>query len=267
MTALTAASLAGCGGTGAGVPSPRTGRQLADALRAWSSFPVSASPRPLVLSGPRVADPEGFPNGAAKLAYTQGAIHTPAALPSRPAAAAGFPLISSREAFGVFAATPAKGAPAVAPLTVTAVRIGTGVFQTDRGPRRLPAWLFGFRGIQDPAAVLAVAPVRVFSPPGHWAGALPFITRARLSPDGRTLTVEFAGAASGTGPCTADYHLRLADSRTAVAVVVQEHAHGCNGPCPAVAYRRDVTTVLSAPLGARVLVDAVSGTAVTVTPR
>jgi hypothetical protein len=43
---------------------------------------------------------------------------------------------------------------------------------------------------------------------------------------------------------------------------VREHNHGTNVACSAVGYPRHVTTVLSAPLGARVVVDAASRAAV-----
>jgi hypothetical protein len=144
------------------------------------------------------------------------------------------------------------------------VNLGTGVFWTDRGPRRLPAWLFTFRGVADPAAVLAVTPAAIYTPPADPAPKPPFITGARLGADGRTLTVQFTGAAAGTGPCTASYSLRLAASREAVAVAVTGHPHGGNVICAAIGYPRHVTSVLNGPLGSRVLVDAASGTAIPV---
>lgn len=150
-------------------------------------------------------------------------------------------------------------------LTVATVRLGTGVFQTDRGFRRLPAWLFRFRDVQDAAAVLAVAPASIFTPPARPADRSPAVRDARQGPGRRSLNVEFIGAPAGTAPCTADYTLELAESRTAVAVAVREHFHGGNVACPAVGYPRHVRAVLSAPLGARVLVDAASGAAVAVT--
>ena len=54
-------------------------------------------------------------------------------------------------------------------------------------------------------------------------------------------------------------------AQTAVAVAVHENAHGGNVPCALVGYPRRVTVVLPAPLGGRVLVDAASGEAITVT--
>ena len=235
-------------------------------LRDWSAFPASATPRLLVLTGAPVADPaSGFPSGTAKLAYLEGAFNLPSSLPVGPATAAGFPLITAREATGVLKSVAAKGPPLTSRLAVTGVRLGTAVFDTDRGPRQLPAWLFGLAGVRDPAGVLAVAPSRIFAPPRRPANPRPFVGSALLGRDGRTLTVEFTGAGSGTGPCTASYSLDQAASRTAVAVAVKEHAHGGKVACAAVGYPRRVTMVLPAPLGGRVLIDAASGVAITVT--
>jgi len=256
--------LANCAGGRVTVPGPGTGL-MRQALRAWSAFPAGAAPRPLVLTGPRVADPlSGFPSGAARLAYLEAAFDLPAALPSGPAAAAGFPLITARAAVEILRSAAAEGPPVTTRLAVTGVRLGTAVFDTDRGPQRLPAWLFGLAGVRDPAGVLAIAASRIFPPPGRPAGAHPFVTSARLGRDGRTLTVKFAGAPAGTGPCTASYNLDQAASRTAVAVAVQEHERDRTAVCSAVGYARQVTVTLAAPLGGRALVDAPSGLAIPV---
>lgn len=236
-------------------------------LRTWSAFPASATPRPLVMTGPPVADPaSGFPSSDAKLAYLEGAFNLPATLPSGPAVAAGFPLITARQATQVLRSVAAKGPPVTSRLTVTGVRLGTALFDTDRGPRQLPAWLFGLAGVRDPAGVLAVAAGRIFVPPGRPANPRPFVADARLGRDGRTLTVRFTGAAAGTGPCTASYSMAQAASGTAVVIAVHEHAHDGAVACAAVGYPRMATVVLRAPLGGRVLVDAASGTAIPVTP-
>jgi hypothetical protein len=263
---VAVALLAGCADHAPTVPGPGAGH-LRQVLRDWSAFPASATPRPLVLTGAPVADPaSGFPSGTAKLAYLDGAFNLPSSLPVGPATAAGFPLITAREATGVLKSVAAKGPPLTSRLAVTGVRLGTAVFDTDRGPRQLPAWLFGLAGVRDPAGVLAVAPSRIFAPPRRPANPRPFVGGALLGRDGRTLTVEFTGAGSGTGPCTASYSLDQAASRTAVAVAVREHAHGGKVACAAVGYPRRVTMVLPAPLGGRVLIDAASGVAVTVLP-
>jgi hypothetical protein len=264
--ALAVLVLAGCG-LGR-VPSTRpAGETLRRALQAWSGFPASASPRPLVLAGPDVADPPaGFPGGAAKLAYLERAVWFPARLPRGPAAAGGFRLITARQAATAFRAGAASSPPPGTRLQVTTVRLGTRMFLTDRGMRRLPAWLFGFAGVRGRAAVLAVAPARIFTPPIRLGGRPPFVTWAALGPGARALTVKFAGAATGHGPCTAGYTVRITVSAWAVAVAVRAHPHGSgNQICAAVGYPRQVSTRLAAPLGGRVAVDAVSRTAVPVT--
>ena len=145
------------------------------------------------------------------------------------------------------------------------MRLGAGAFATDRGVRRLPAWLFGFSGVPDPAAVLAVAPSRIFAPPARPARSAWPDMSARLGRDRRTLTIRLFGTAPGTGPCTASYSVRQAASPAAVAVAVQGHAHGGGAvACSAVGYLRQVKVVLSAPLGGRVLVDAANGAAIPV---
>jgi len=263
---LAVALLGGCASGPATVPGPGAGH-LRQVLRTWSAFPAGATPRPLVLTGPPVADPaSGFLNGDAKLAYLEGAINLPATLPSGPAAAAGFPLITAQQATQILRSVAAKGPPVTARLTVTGVHLGTAVFDTDRGQQQLPAWLFGLAGVRDPVGVLAVAASRRFAPPGRPANGHPFVDDAWLGRGGRTLTVRFTGAASGTGSCTASYSVTQAASGTAVAVAVKEHAHGGSVTCAAVGYTRQVTVALAAPLGDRVLVDAASGAAVTVLP-
>jgi hypothetical protein len=272
LLAVTAGAvvLAGCAApsTGASGPTPAQARQqLASALRSWAAFPASASPRPLVLTSPRVSDPAGgFPDAATKLAYIAGAISPPAALPSGPATAAGYPLISAGAAVDVLRSGAVQSPAPSARLAITAMSLGTGVFDTDRGPVRLPAWVLGFRQVPDPARVLAVAPARFFQAASRSAGSSPLLRTASLGPDGRTLTVQFVGAQPGSGDCTAGYRLLAAGSPAAVAVTLITHAHGDpDEACSSVGYSRHATTVLPAPLGNRVLVDAPSATAIIVT--
>jgi hypothetical protein len=262
--ALTVPLLAGCASrevTGSQSPS----RELGAALRAWSGFPARASRRPLVLAGPDIVDPPNrFPGAAAKLAYLERAVRFPSSLPPGPARAGGFHLINARQAVALFQSGAAHDPPAGIRLRVTTIRFGTGVFLTDRGPRRLPAWLLGLAGIDGPAAILAVAPGQIFNPPAQPGSRPPFVDRAILGPGGHTLTVSFTGARAGHGPCTATYRLRVASSAAAVAIAVTGHSADGSGACSAVGYERQATTRLSAALGARVLVDAVSRTAVLV---
>src|SRR5205807_9075463 len=100
-------------------------------------------------------------------------------------------LITGRDAAQALRSQAATGPPVTSRLAVTGVRLGTAVFDTDRGPRRLPAWLFGLAGVRDPAGVLAVAASRIFTPNGRPANGQPFVGSARLGRDGRMLTVRF----------------------------------------------------------------------------
>jgi hypothetical protein len=263
---VLAVTLASCASPHAAGSRPGD-QELRRALAAWSRFPVSASPRPLVLAGPDVtAPPAGFPSGAAKLAYEDGAITFPPAMPHGPASAGGFRVITAGQAGALFRPGKVTGPRARTRLRVTTVRLGTAMFVTDRGPRRLPAWLFSFAAIHGPAAVLAVAPTQIFPPPVRAGQPLPSVDWAFSRAGGRALTVRFSGVPAGHGPCTASYGVRTAESGTAVAVAVIEHPHASGSvACSAVGYSRQVTTRLAGPLGARVVVDVISRTAVPVT--
>lgn len=268
---------AGCGSgaasaTGDAVAAPvdATGPTEADARRAlqvWSAFPVGAVPRPVVLVAPPVLDPStGFPDGATKLSYLDGAFGFPASYPGGPARAAGVPVIDARQAAAVLRAeNHIRSEPPPGRLPVTGIRFGTAGFRTDRGNRSLPAWLFSLRGVRDPAAVLAVAPAARFTPRLP-SGAMvdPSLGNAALSADGRTVSVGFLGAAGDTPQCAQKYVLRMVESAQAVAlriglVPADEDERGKGGPpgaCEDATYHRSANVTLAAPLGARVLISA-----------
>lgn len=235
------------------------------ALAAWARFPVHASPRPLVLTGGTVNAPSaGFRSGADKDAFLEGAITPPQVFPGGPRTADGYGLVSARAAFHALVAAKVTGPPATSQLVATSVTLGTASFDTDRGSRVLPSWNVGFEGVEGPAAVLAVAPARIFTGPRPLDEASA-VGSATVGSGGRTLTVHTAGAPAGTGPCTASYSMDVGASDAAVAVQVHVSPHGGSVPCaiPAVSVR--LTTTLADPLGNRVLVDASSLAAVAVT--
>ena len=92
------------------------------------------------------------------------------------------------------------------------------------------------------------------------------IDGAAIAKDQRTLTVGFTGAASGTGPCTARYALRVTESATAVAVTVIASPNGSGTEiCTLVGYIRHASAALGASLGNRVVVDSISGGPIAVT--
>jgi hypothetical protein len=235
-------------------------REMRAALDAWASFPIDASVRPLVLTADPVSAPaSGFRTVDAKEAFLTGLFTAPDAVPSGPQEADGFPVISAAQALAVMRAegTPAGGAPRPpTPLVITGVRFGTSSFATDRGTQLLPAWLFFFQGVQNPATVLAVATSSTFPAPPESLHRQS--VGARLAADGRTATITFTGTPPGDGPCTADYTVDQLASRTAVAVRVREtrRSGGSGVICPLVGSTRQENIVLHAPLGNRVLVDA-----------
>lgn len=268
--------VSGCGSSAPGASGLPMASPSSEALAAWASFPAHASPRPLVLVGPSVDDPaDGFTTGALKGAYLQGQIAPPTSMPSGPSTSEGFPLISAADAFHRLSTPTGHIDPPVSlpPLVTTAVHLGSATFQTDRGPRELPAWMFSFANVANPASVLAVAPTSIFSPKATSTPSsdFPSVGAVRVGDDGKTLTADFVGAASGTGPCTADYSLLVTESQTAVLVQVEVHPHaappgspGAAG-CAAIGYPRHSTASLNHPIGPRVVVDAASGQPVAVT--
>lgn len=263
--ALLSLVLAACGSTQSG--SGPQEAQLRRALAVWSSFPVNASPRPLVIVGPFVNPPaSGFSNGTTKLAFVQGSITYPSPVwPPAPTNTSGYSTISPSTALQALTPPPGKAAPATTPLIVTSVKFGSSIFQTDRGTRSLPAWYFWFQGVSDPAAVLAVYPSNLFLPSHLPSGRGIRVEGAVLGSDGRTLRLAFGGAPSGSGPCTADYSVTTAASTKAVAVAIDEHLHDSGMPCAIPGKLRYVTTTLSVPLGNRVLVNAPEAMAIPVT--
>jgi hypothetical protein len=236
---------------------------LQGALTAWVNFPVNASPRPLVLpdGDDQIVGSASFgvSSNDQKLAFGEGAIDPPPTLPSTPTEADGYRLITAGQAFRELSAGNGQSLTATR-IQTTSVTLGAASFDSDRGPLQLPAWVFTFGGgVTGSQAVLAVAPASTYPIPA------PLITQSRLSmfyqaelgSDQRTLTVDTGGAPSGSGPCDARYSLEVVSSDTAVAigVVVQPNPAPSDQACPAMAVLTQLTTVLAAPLGARVVVN------------
>jgi hypothetical protein len=133
------------------------------------------------------------------------------------------------------------------------------MFDTDRGPRALPAWLFDLHRLTDPAAVLAVASPPLFALPGVGYDT---DRSAEASDDGAMLTVWFTGTGKGTGPCTSDYTLKTYETDHAVVASVIQHRNGLNETakpsgrgivCNLVGYTRQAQATLARPLGNRVV--------------
>lgn len=229
------------------------GIQVRRTLLVWSGFPASESPRPLVMSGARIQAPAGgFPTRTDQQAFTTGSVTPPASYPSQPPQASGFALISPADAIALLGSTETAGPK----LQVIKMRLGDGTFMTDRGQRRLPAWLVWFAGVRQPARIAAA---RVFNPPGLPAAGTTQIMSASPTYGDHALLITFLA----TGHRCERYQVTMAETRSAVALVVTAE----RDRIPRCAITRRQLVKLSQPLAGRVLIDGVSGVPITVTGR
>jgi hypothetical protein len=253
-------------GPGAGTPAERS-------LASWQQFPATAVPRPIVPMGSVNAPDAGFPTGDAKVAFIEGRFILRTALPTGPRSKNGYQLISAASALGLMRGRSGKG-PSTPSLPITRVVLADAWFPTDRRDLLLPAWKFYFRGIKQPAAVLALTGARVFeAPPTHdYAHGIPItaefgIDPATVSHDGRDVTVSFVGGHAGRQPCDVSYTATAATSSHAVALTIIEHPVPVPAglACDLVGYNRRATVDLHQPLGGRVLIDGTDGALIAVT--
>jgi hypothetical protein len=256
--------------SGEGRAAPPQGGHPSAALAQWRAFPVTADPRPLVVTSGRVIDPlTGFRTGDDKVAYLAGDFELATALPPAPARSGGYPIVSAKNALGQLRST-GSGQPAAAhPLRIQKVSLVQARFGTDRGLLRLPAWQFDLDQVSHPVQVLAVAPERLW--PARLMPPTSPDFHASLHGDQRSLDYSFYGSPPGPSPCGADYAGEVSESRTAVVVSIRQlepNPVGSSAPqaCPAFAAQRKVTVRLSGPLAGRVLLTP-DGLAIPVTSR
>lgn len=280
VTVVLALTACGPGGTapgaggppratdGVGLAAPPSGRP-ADALAKWRSFPVSADPRPLVLTQGMVIDPAtGFGTDEDKIAYIAGAVEFTTTPPAAPASSGGYTILSAQAVLGRLRPT-GKSEPASRPLRIVKASLVQAAFGTDRGPRPLPAWRFDLDGVSEPVMVLAIDSKHLWHSPGQDQAGVD--QQATVGTDDRSVTFTFYGSPPGPPPCGADYTAEVAESRTAVVVTPRQTSASTQGTpsnvaCPAIAARRTVTARLAAPLGGRVLLTA-EGAPIPVTSR
>jgi hypothetical protein len=161
----------------------------------------------------------------------------------------------------------------VPPLLVTAVKHGNSGFVTDRGRMRLSAWRFYFKGVANPASVLALAPPEVFVPPplhrfGEPGPGNSIEDSATVSASGKVITLSFVGSPAGNAPCDASYRATGLSDRRAVAYTITTIAVPVppGEACPAIGIFRTAVLRLARPLGPRVLVSSTDGGAIPVKP-
>ncbi|MDG4808039.1 hypothetical protein O7634_14885 [Micromonospora sp. WMMD1120] len=151
------------------------------------------------------------------------------------------------------------------PLTVTAVTLGAVPVRTSRGEAQVPAWLFTVEELATPVVRLAVAPAAVRPVPEPTAPGQPLpngmVGAQDLGAvDGSRLTVRL-----GVGACDTDV-TPLVWERPEV-VVVGGRVTRATGECIDVLKLEPVTVTLTAPLGARPVLDVATGRPLSIAPR
>lgn len=218
----------------------------ADALARWADFPVSTTPRPLVLIDGYVhVQHGGFVDGAAKLAFIAGAIEASVEVP-----AAVLDLLrgSGRGYDGP-------------PLVVRGLRRSTAPFLTDRGTRDLPAYELDIPGAVQPVLVFDPA-TPVWWPPAPVAERPDALGPASIEDDDRTVHVPAGGNA-----LTEFVRCEFTETNTAVLArrITTERRVAAGTAIRAVLRVKPVTGRLNKPLGARVLINH-GGQPITVVP-
>lgn len=249
---LCALLLAGCG-----VNSSEAGRlpPTGSAPARPVDFPVDRRPRPIVLLGGQFAVERGFASDEEKLSAMSGSYElvgppppTPDPAPvALPDGTVTLPVLGAAEA--VAAMSKPSDRP---PVRLVGVEFGTRWFRTDRGSLELPAWRF----TTESGSTLAR---QALDPSAFWpASPSPF--GARAGADGLELEVTMPAPprqCPGHPPVTAEAVV----TEWATSVAVGTRITGEVGDCAQTADLRLQTyrVALSAPLGARLLVDEQGG--------
>jgi hypothetical protein len=264
-----AAFLLACGGLGAAtIPDPTPPTQ---ALGAWTTFPADRNPRPILMLDTPPVYP-GFSSGGGKIAAYCGkfklAFEPTTTAPKLASAtwpdgtAATFAAISAADAYAAMVSSPPQitsiDCASAQPLEVSAARLGSSRFRTDRGTAPMSAWLFTVTGSIGDVAYPAIAPSAFWN---RKTAMVSFNEGGSVSRDGLTVNYGFTG-----GECDAGYKSAVAESTSAVAVVVVAIPKGgAYQACSAVGILRTITITLASPLGGRVLIDG-SGAVESVCP-
>ncbi|MEH1124321.1 hypothetical protein [Micromonospora sp. CPCC 206061] len=175
------------------------------------------------------------------------------------------PLVSAAEAFTAAQAERCRQEPCDGPaMRVTGAEMGAVPARTTHGWASVPAWVFTVEGAAFRVARIAVdaepPPHRESFSGGEYARVARGIVHATAE---NTLTVEYLGAPSGTGPCSGEYTAHVVEGASAVVVVVEpmvppewvlEEARNVScAPLSPFGPYRQATVYLSRPLGERVL--------------
>ncbi|MGP3770345.1 hypothetical protein ACTWJ8_05855 [Streptomyces sp. SDT5-1] len=164
------------------------------------------------------------------------------------------PVVSAREAYEALAGPRAAGTPR---LVVEEVAAGRMRIDTTRGPASVPAWVFTLDGYASPLVRAAVEPSPTPRSPIGPAHDLPGRRLDRLldiADDGRSVTVVAVHGVCDDGP-----RVRARETRGSVVLTTSVVDREGEQTCTAQGKLERVVVKLRAPLGDRVLLDAVSG--------
>ncbi|MER7889214.1 hypothetical protein ABTX15_05260 [Micromonospora sp. NPDC094482] len=151
------------------------------------------------------------------------------------------------------------------PLTVTAVRLGTAPVRTSRGEAQVPAWLFTVEELTSPVARIAVAPQAVAPAPEPSAPARPAPPEVVGGQDLQAVDGTRLSYRVGVGACDTGI-TALVQERDDV-VVVGGGVSRASGVCTEQLKLAPVAVTLKAPLGARPVLDVITGAPLPLGPR
>lgn len=155
-----------------------------------------------------------------------------------------------------------SGETACIPLTVTEVRLGTAEVRTSRGEATVPAWLFTIEELGAPVARLAVAEAAVARVP---EGVAPTRTPGRELVGAQDLTsVEGSRLTWRVGVGACDSGIEPLVTEFDDVVVVGGGVVPATGVCTEQLLLKPVTASLREPLGARTVLDVLTGRPLTV---
>lgn len=200
---------------------------------------MDAVPRPLVLTGLTVRIHGGFSSEAAKVAFHNGAIESDVEVPAA--------------VLDALCPNPRSRSAGRQVLRVTKAARTVAGFETDRGPRMLPAWELTLSDATAPVLVLepevvasAWRPNRLRGPGGGTRSS------ALLGEDGRTIRLRFIGSPKQY----ADYpDVEVLESPAAAVIQPIPVNRRVTGVIAPFAQDREVVATLREPLGGRVLVE------------
>lgn len=269
---LAAAVLAGCAEPAADVPGfpDRTAsdrdafeRRAADVATTWADSGAATAWRTGFIPLSDLTSTDGFQTGEAKAAYADGAYRTEISLPR--AASTGtvrypdgttmtVPVVSGDSAYRKLL----RGAPSCpnCVLTVTAARLATTKLLTSRGEADVPAWIYTVREDSSPIIRVAVAESAITPIPevstGPDSGAALASAMSLTSADGTAV-----GFTLGVGACDTEIVPMVKEYPT--VIVIGGTARGTAELCTMQLVAHPAQVTLTAPVGARPIIDVGSG--------